>query len=107
MLKGGFPSIRHNELRDLTAILLTEVCNDACIEPELQPITAEVMSKRTANTTEGALLDIAMNGFWGGRYERSFLDVGVFSPHVPSNKNISIQKCYRKHEMEKKCAYEQ
>ena len=34
--KGGFPSIRHNEIRDLTAILLTE---DVCIEPELQPVT--------------------------------------------------------------------
>ena len=32
--KGGFPSICHNELRDLTATLLTEVCNDVCIEPE-------------------------------------------------------------------------
>ena len=37
--KGGFPSIRHNEIRDLTANLLTEVCNDVCIEPDLQPIT--------------------------------------------------------------------
>lgn len=26
--KGGFPSIRHNEIHDLTATLLTEVCND-------------------------------------------------------------------------------
>ena len=34
--KGGFPSVRHNEIRDLAANLLTEVCNDICIEPELQ-----------------------------------------------------------------------
>ena len=26
--KGGFPSIRHNEIRDITATLLTEVCHD-------------------------------------------------------------------------------
>ena len=25
--KGGFPSLRHNEIRDITASLLTEVCN--------------------------------------------------------------------------------
>ena len=25
--KGGFPTIRHNEIRDLTANLLTEVCH--------------------------------------------------------------------------------
>ena len=29
--KGGFPSIRHNEICDLTATLLTEVCHDMCI----------------------------------------------------------------------------
>ena len=67
--KGGFPSIRHNELRDLTASLLTEVCNDVCVEPTLQPITTEVMTRHTANTTDGARLDIAVNDFWDGRYE--------------------------------------
>ena len=105
--KGGFPSIRHNELRDLTASLLTEVCNDVCVEPTLQPITTEVMNRHTANTTEGARLDIAVNGFWGGRYERSFLDVRVFNPYAPSNRNTSIEKCFKKHEQEKKRAYEQ
>ena len=40
-------------------------------------------------------------------YERWFLDVRVFNPHALSNKNISIHKCYRKHEMEKKRMYEQ
>ena len=60
--KGGFPSIRHNELSDLTASLLTEVCNDVCVEPTLQPIT-EVMTRHTANTTDGACLDNAVNGF--------------------------------------------
>ena len=33
--KGGFPAIRHNELRDFTVNLLTEVCQDVCIEPHL------------------------------------------------------------------------
>ena len=70
-------SIRHNELRDLTTSLLTEVCNDVCVEPTLQLITTEVMTRHTANTTEGVRLDVAVNGFWGGRYERSFLDVRV------------------------------
>ena len=42
--KGGFPSIRHNEIRDLTANLLSEVCNDVCTEPHLQPITGEHLS---------------------------------------------------------------
>ena len=28
--KGGFPTIRHNEIRDITASLLTEVCTEVC-----------------------------------------------------------------------------
>ena len=36
--RGGFPFIHHNEIRDLSASLLTEVCNDIHIEPDLQPL---------------------------------------------------------------------
>ena len=102
--KGGFPSIRHNEIRDLTANLLTEVCNDVCIEPDLQPITGEVLAGASSNAQDGARLDIAANGFWGGRFERTFFDVRVFNPHAPSNRHSN---CYRKHELEKKRQYEQ
>ena len=66
-----------------------------------------MLSGRTAITTDGARLDIAANGFWGGRYERTFLDVRVFNPYAPSNRQTTIDKCFRKHEMEKKRAYEQ
>ncbi len=45
-------------------------------------ITNETLSATTANTSEGARLDIAMNGFWGGRFEKTFVDVRVFNPTV-------------------------
>ena len=105
--RGGFPSIRHNEIRDITANLLTEVCHDVQVETDLQEVSNEVLSGRTAITTDGARLDIAASGFWGGRYERTFLDVRVFNPYAPSNRQTTIDKCFRKHEMEKKRAYEQ
>lgn len=105
--RGGFPSIRHNEVRDLTATLMTEVCNDVCVEPVLQEVTDEVMTLRSAITTAGARLDVSANGFWGGRHEKTFLDVRVFNPYAPSNRQSSLAKCYRKHEQEKKRAYEQ
>ncbi len=38
---GGVPSIPHNEIRDLTAHLMSEVCYNVGIEPELQPLTDE------------------------------------------------------------------
>ena len=47
---GGFSSIRHNEIRDLTANLMTEVCHNVSIEPHLQPITGEIFPAMTANT---------------------------------------------------------
>ena len=105
--RGAFPIIRHNEIHDLTASLLTEVCHDVRVEPELQPIDGESMSNATANTSQGARLDIAVSGFWGGRFERSFIDVRVFNPFAPSNRNLPIATCYRSHENQKKRAYEQ
>ena len=105
--KGGFPSIRHNEIRDLTATLLTEVCNDVCIEPELQPMTDEELTSATANSQAGPRLDIAANGVWGGMFERTYFDVRVFNPHAPSNRHTNLQSVYRKHEQVKKRAYEQ
>ena len=104
--KGGFPILRHNEVRDFTATLMSEVCHDVCVEPTLQPITGEVLSHATAITDEGARLDIAANGFWGGPFERAFFDVRVFNPHAPSNSQ-PLPACYRKHENLKKRAYEQ
>ena len=32
--RGAFPIIRHNEIRDLTASVLTEVCHDVRVEPD-------------------------------------------------------------------------
>ena len=39
----GFPTLRHNDIRDITASMLTEVCHNVCVEPELQPLAGEEM----------------------------------------------------------------
>ena len=36
--------VRHNDLRDITAQLLSKVCNDVAIEPPLQSLSGEVIS---------------------------------------------------------------
>ena len=64
---GGYPSIRHNEIRDLTAELLSEVCHSVSIEPHLKPLGGETLRGASANIEDGARLDIAANGFWGGK----------------------------------------
>ena len=105
--KGGYPSIRHNELRDFTASLLTETCHSVAIEPPLLPVTSEILNGASSNKQEGARLDIVANGFWGSRYERAFFDVRVFNPYAPSNRHSTLAVSYRQHESLKKRHYEQ
>ena len=69
---GGYPSIRHNKLRDITADLLKEVCSDVTVETPLQPLTGEGLSMITSIRGEEARLDISARGFWGGQFEQAF-----------------------------------
>ena len=62
--KGGFVSIRHNDLRDLTARIISEVCKDTEIEPKLLPLCGEELHGRTTNPSNKARLDIRARGFW-------------------------------------------
>ena len=72
MCQRKFPSIRHNEIRDLTANLLTEVCSKVLIKPDLQPTMSDQLSGATTNLQDGARLDVSANGVRGGRYEKTF-----------------------------------
>ena len=78
--------------------MIIKVCHDMRIEPGLQPVINETLTGASANRQDGARLDIAANGFWGGTFERTFFDVGVFNPHAPSNRHTQLSSCYRKHE---------
>ena len=69
---GDYPTIRHNELRNFTAALLSEVCHDVSVEPHLQPLTGEQFSLASGNVEDGARLDVAAKGFWGSRHQRAF-----------------------------------
>jgi hypothetical protein len=106
-LKGAFPTLRHNEVRDLTASLLDEVCHDVCVEPHLQPLTGEVLHYRTANRQEEARSDISACGFWGSRFEKVFMDVRVFNPNADSYRDLPPDACFKRHEQEKRRQYGQ
>ena len=62
---GGYPTLRHNEIRDITAQLMSEVCPNVATEPVLQPVTNERFFHRSANTGTDARLDVRAQGFWG------------------------------------------
>jgi len=103
---GGIPTIRHNEIRDLTASLVTEVCHNVSTEPLLQPLSGEQFSHRSANTDPNARLDICARGFWSTGQD-AFFDVRVFHPNASSNRSTTIAAAYRKHEATKKREYAQ
>ena len=103
--KGGFVIQRHNELRDLTANLLSQVCNDVSVEPQLQVLTGETLtSGRSANRSNEARLDISARGVWC-RNQRAFFDIRVFNPTAPRYVRQPLAKTYVTHEKEKKRKY--
>ena len=102
--KGGFVTLRHNMVRDVTARLLKEVCHDVLVEPQLLPITGEKLKEATANKSDEARLDISARSFWITG-QKAFLDVRVFNPLAGRYGNSNISKTYEINEKEKKRSY--
>ena len=103
---GGFVVHRHDELRDLTASLLRDVCRNVSTEPVLQPLTGEQL-ERSANTNDQARLDIRATGFWGEPHQDAFFDIRVFYPLASSYRSTSIAANYRQQEARKRREYGQ
>ena len=69
---GGYPTIRHNQVRDITAELMSEVCHNVGVEMTLQPLFGETLRHATANREDGARLDVVADNFWDQK-QRAFL----------------------------------
>ena len=80
--KGGFATLRHNEVRDITATFLSEVCKDVELEPPLLTLNGEkqTMSKIVKKSDE-VRLDICARSFWFTD-QKAFFDVRVFDPNA-------------------------
>ena len=62
--RGGFPILRHNEIRVITANLLSQVCHNVATEPPLQPLSGETFNYRSAIVGDKARLNIKACVFW-------------------------------------------
>ena len=62
MPKGGFVYQKHNEVRDILAHMIGNVRKDVMIEPQLEPLTGEVLPPGTI-CYQGARADISAMGF--------------------------------------------
>ena len=102
--KEGFVSIRHNSIRDVTAIFLHKVCGDVQLSPPLHSLTGEELCERSAITTAEAHCDVSTRGFWSaGQVE--FLDLRVFNPNANRYVSQSLKEICEINEKENKRAY--
>ena len=104
---GGYPTLRHNKIRYISAQLMSEVCPNVAIEPTLQPVTNAHFSHWSANTETGAHLDVRAQEFWGIHHQQIYFDIRVFNPLAASNRRSTISACFRSHDREKCRFYEQ
>ena len=61
--KGRLVSIGYNDIRDLTAKILRENCNNIKLETKLVPLTGERLQYRSAITGNESRLDIRFQSF--------------------------------------------
>ena len=105
---GGFPTLGHNLIRDITADLLTEVCHSISLEPTLRTLTGEQLQHRTANMEDGACADICAQGFWGDRQQLTFFDIRVLTLTCQAAAAPpSLPFLYRQHKNKKRHACQQ
>ena len=102
--KGGFICSRHDEVRDVTANMLREICQDVTTEPPLLELTGEHLQYRTANTTNDARVDISARGFWT-RGQKAFVDIRIFEPMAACHRNLSLEAAHKRNEQEKERSY--
>ena len=101
--KGGYVHLRHNQIRDIEAKLLSEVCHGV-IEPPLLPLTGEKFPLRSTNEAAEARLDVSAKGVWHPM-DKVFFDVRIFRHTAASN--AAANDRFLKHEMEKTRTYNQ
>ena len=103
--KGGYAHMRHDEIRDTFASLMSEVCYDVEIEPKLQSLQGESFVNNSTTTDEDARLDVKTNGLWAqGLAEPSLMS--VFHPHAKTSRRL-LKDAYNYHESPKNSNYQQ
>ena len=102
--KGGFINSRHDEIRNFTAEVLSEVCTDVAVEPMLTPLTGEKFKYKSAIKDEQARLDVSARGVWI-KGSKTFCDVRVFNPLAPTYSKQTLKSAHTSNENSKKREY--
>ena len=85
---------------DITSSLLSEVCKDVRVEPQLQPLPGESFAPSTT-TGNKVRLHVCARGFWQAG-QMAFFDVRVFNLNAKRYAKPELSKTYQINEKEKK-----
>ena len=91
--KCGFATMRHNNLRDFEADMLSKIVNDVETEPELQLVTREIFEGLSGNPFR---TDITARGVWRANQNNVF-NVRVTKTHSPSQIHLTTKSVLKKH----------
>ena len=84
--------------------MLTEVCKDVRVKPQLQPLSGETFSEKTTDKLDQARVDVSAHGFWL-TVQNAFFDKRIFNPTAKRYANQELRKLYEVNEREKKKQY--
>ena len=91
--KGGFVSLRHNQIRNIIASFLKEVCHNVCIEPRLQQLTGETSNERMTNESDDTRTDFSARSFWITS-QTAFFDIRIFNPNAKRYVSQELSKAH-------------
>ena len=64
--------MQQNKIRDIARSLVSEVCSSVAVEPDLQQLVGEKLHGGSAIRSNGALVDVAADGFGSQGSSRLF-----------------------------------
>ena len=79
--------MRHNNLKDFKADMLSKMVNGVETEPELQPVTGEIIEGLSRNVSRP---NIRARGVWRAG-QKAFFDVRVTNTHSPSQIHLTTE----------------
>ena len=85
---GGYVTMRHNEMRNTFAKLLTKAGCKVSVEQQLLPDEGELDGVKGVEKGDESRMDVTALGFWG-TWQRAFFDVRVFDPFAKLFPKIS------------------
>ena len=88
---------RHDGVRNLLTSLISKVCTNVEVKPQLQPLDNARFNLRSAVTSPEARLDFKAEGFWS-RGVTAFFDVRVTHVNSKCNKGKTTSALFKEQE---------